>query len=681
MAIEGTKFTDVESTATGKAVIEKISDADRDIIKEARERCDDAELECDVNFNDIKTNRMFVNGIDGGQWDENLRVARENNPASPRPCLTINKQQTYVNRVCNDYRMNRPGMKATSKMDGVPKKVVDAAQGIIRAIVNNGDSESAYDTALDNAATTGLGYYIIKTRYVDNDSDDQEIYLDRVLDPLDIIFPIHLSKAIDFADCEYAFVKKDMPKDQYEKKYGTIDISDWDDKKQSKWITDKIVRTIMYYRKKHEITTRETAGGDKREIDKITIEWFKLSAHKILARGIIPGEYIPIVPDIGKEVIDKNGKRRFKSLAQDSNDSQRMLNYWKSNIAEYYALAPKARWLVAHGQDEGYQHEYAAANNSNIITLHYKPKTVDGIIVPPPTPIQQNQIAANIIEEVRQCDDDIKTTIGLPDVKMGNSKTERSGKAIKANQKEGELINYHFGDNQRKAMVHGWKIICSMLPIVYDSARVVKMITPTMEETTVKINQQITENGDTYSIDLKALKLDVVVEPGPSYSSRKEQTADFLIELIDKVPTIGPSMIDLVSDAIGADQTVIDRCKMLLPPNVQQQASMKDIPPAVRQVLQQMEQGIQQADFLIKQKDQLIQQLIAAVNDKSAEREVKLQTVIIKAQTELKKAAMDNAHEIASKEYEFVLNGGLNPPEDNVPASSTGENKQSVSAQ
>lgn len=692
----GEKEPSVDATRTTVG-LPSVSEDDKKILTEARERCDEIEAENWDIFEDIRKAAAFVGGIDGSQWDSLLKTDRELNLGGPRPVLTMNKIQAYVNRVTNDERMNRPGLKMLPRNEGVDPLDVEISQGLVRDITNGCDAETALDTAMDCAATGGIGYYAIKTRYEDSYSFNQEIYLDRILDPLKVLFPMHHSKEIDFSDCDYCFLIDDISHDEYKRLYSDkdADLSSWTTHIDSPWVTEKTLRRAFYYRKiKNSVKIKKLSDGStvegdpllpegitvvrERETEQTIVEWYLITSARILSRGIIAGEMLPIVPCVGKEMVVE-GKRRFKGVANDAFDSQKMLNYWKSNLAEHCALAPKAQWMVGEGQDEGYENEYKMANQANIVSIHYKPKTFEGVLLPPPQRVQVTPPPPAIIDEINSCDNDIKTIIGLPDVNMGKSKNERSGKAILANQREGELMNYHFADNHRKSLVAGWKIIAGMIPVVYDTPRVVRIMGPAMEEKLVKINQQYVDDlGTQRQHDLTKLKFTVVAETGPSYSSRREETAGFLMELVQYVPNIGPGLIDLIAKAIGADEEVVDRCKELLPPNIKHSAiDPKQVPPAVRQVLKQMEDGIQKANFLITQKDNLIKQLSDAIKDKSAERDVKMKVALVKADAEITKAKMSMAHEHAMQVHEHVLS---RQKTDNLPADDTGEQNQTVPA-
>ena len=89
---------------------------------------------------------------------------------------------------------------------------------------------------------------------------------------------------------------------------------------------------------------------EKRETWKKKIKWCKLTAMEILEEGEWAGKFIPIVPTYGQEVRVDDKHKKF-GLVRMAKDPQRMYNYWSTALTETVALAPKAKWLLAEGQD------------------------------------------------------------------------------------------------------------------------------------------------------------------------------------------------------------------------------------------------------------------------------------------------------------------------------------------
>src|SRR5579872_347799 len=141
-----------------------------DLLKEAKDAFElcvahEAEHRAEA-LDDIRFARL------GEQWPAEVRRRRE---LDARPCLTINRLPAFIRQVVNDARQNRPAIKVHPADDAADPQVAAIYNGLIRNIEYCSDADVAYDTALDAAVTSGLGYFRINTRYASDDGFEQEI--------------------------------------------------------------------------------------------------------------------------------------------------------------------------------------------------------------------------------------------------------------------------------------------------------------------------------------------------------------------------------------------------------------------------------------------------------------------------------------------------------------------------
>ena len=115
---------------------------------------------------------------------------------------------------------------------------------------------------------------------------------------------------------------------------------------------------------------------DTRESYKKTIKYAKMTAVEILEERDWAGRYIPIVPVYGRHLVVGDKRHKF-GMIRYAKDPQRMYNFWQTAITEGVALAPKAKWLIAEGQDEGHENDWAAANIKSFPLLRYKQTDID----------------------------------------------------------------------------------------------------------------------------------------------------------------------------------------------------------------------------------------------------------------------------------------------------------------
>jgi hypothetical protein len=61
------------------------------------------------------------------------------------------------------------------------------------------------------------------------------------------------------------------------------------------------------------------------------------------------------------------GKRVYQGLTRHARDAQSMLNFGMTQQATQLALSPRAPWVMAEGQDEGYQADVAGREQQELV--------------------------------------------------------------------------------------------------------------------------------------------------------------------------------------------------------------------------------------------------------------------------------------------------------------------------
>ena len=161
-------------------------------------------------------------------------------------------------------------------------------------------------------------------------------------------------------------------------------------------------------------------------------------------------------------------------------------------------------------------------------------------------------------------------------------------------------------------MEYTGKILIDLIPKIYDTERVVRVLGIDEKTEFVEINKQVwnPKTGAYEPVnDLSTGKYDVTVSVGPSYKTKRLEAADSLMQFVQAVPNAGVLIMDLIAknmDWPGAEQ-VARRLETLLPPEVRQ-LEMEDaeLPP---EVMAQVNMIVQQAEQIVGQRDQQIQAL------------------------------------------------------------------------
>ena len=571
----------------------------------------------------------------GDQWPVELQNSRN---LESRPVITVNKVDNYCRQVSNQQRQQRPRIKvhATNTHDDM----VDAQtiQGIIRHIEVNSNADHAYDNAFEYAVRMGWGYMRVKTNYISEDSFDQEIYIDPVDNPFTVYFDPN-SVAPDGSDADRCLITTMMRKDEFRKMYpdaddgGTSFTQRGTGDSQSEWITREDIRLAEYYYTVKEKATlyllsdgtstfaddkdffnRLDAFGitvvDKRDSYKKTIKYVKLTAVEILEERDWAGKHIPIVPVYGRHIVVGDKRKKF-GMIRHAKDPQRMYNFWQTSITESVALAPKAKWLLAEGQDEGHENDWANANIKSFPLLRYKQTDIDGRPAPAPTRLQPEPPPTGVMAAAMGVDNDIKNIMGIFDpAQLGQGNI--SGKALNGQQQQVDLTNFDYYDNLTRSISHIGKICLDLIPKIYDTERVMRIIGDDGKPELLTINQR--DSVGRVLNDISVGQYDVVMETGPGYNSKRQEAVDNMLPLLSAAPELMKVAGDLVfrnMDWPGAD-IIADRLaasnpmaqiddKSKIPPQVQMQLAMS------QKQIQELTQQLQSQQMLIKQRQDVEQ--------------------------------------------------------------------------
>ena len=302
------------------------------------------------------------------------------------------------------------------------------------------------------------------------------------------------------------------------------------------------------------------------------------------------GKYIPIVPVYGAQVIIEDKRKRY-GLVRFAKDPQRMYNFWRTSMTESIALAPKAKWLLAEGQDEGHENEWAQANIKSAPVLRYKQTDIEGRAAPVPQRLQPEPPPAGVMVAAEAINNDLQTVLGIFDPSQqiaGNV----SGKALNGQQQQVDMSNFHFYDNLTRSIKQVGKIILDLIPVIYSEQRVMRIIGSDGQPDMVTINEK-TAVGEVLN-DITVGQYDVVMDVGPGYASKRIQAVEAMMPLLSASPELFKIAGDLVfrnMDFPGAD-TIADRLAASNP--LAQINDKSDIPPQVQMQLKQNEAQMQQ---------------------------------------------------------------------------------------
>ena len=559
----------------------KNKDADADILSVARDRLNMAISAYSESREDEQDDLKFYAASPDNQyqWPADVLATRgavQGQTINARPCLTINKLPQHVKQVTNDQRQNRPSIKVIPVDDNADVEVAEVFNGMIRHIQYISDADVAYDTACENQVTFGEGYIRVLTDYCDDDTFDQDIKIGRVRNS----FSVYMDPLIQDPcgmDAKWCFITEDITREEYDRLYpnaspiSTLETLGVGDQSISQWINENTVRIAEYFYIEYDRATLNLYPGNatafegspedkqlkalygkplkSRESDRKKVKWCKINGYEILEEREWAGKYIPVVRVIGNE-FEVDGRIYISGLVRNAKDAQRMYNYWVSQEAEMLALAPKAPFIGYGGQFEGYEQQWKTANTQNWPYLEVNPDVTDGQggVLPLPQRAQPPMASSGLLQAKSGASEDIKSATGQYNASLGMTSNERSGKAILARQKEGDTGTYHYVDNLGRAVRYVGRIIIDLIPKIYDTQRIARIIGEDGKVEHAKINPEqqepVRKLVDQAGIVIEKIynptvgKYDVMVETGPGYASKRQEALDAMSQLLQGNPEL-----------------------------------------------------------------------------------------------------------------------------------------------
>lgn len=600
-----------------------------DLLEEAQVRfklASDAETE---NRAESVRDLQFGNGE---QWPTNIKRDRE---LDNRPCLTINITDAIARRIINQCRENRPRIKCHPVGDGADVKTAKVIDGMIRHIENISSADHAYDTAVEGAIRGGWGYWRVSTEYLDEKSFDQEIKIERIRNQFTVYLdPAH--QQADGSDANWGFVTTMLRRKDAAvrlSKYGNV--SEWTYRGNGddvpSWANKEEIRLAEYFKVEFTADTLylmndgttclksqlpsdassaiyriATDANGKPQQSRPTMRrkvmWHLIAGNRVLESREWPGKWIPIVPCYGRE-LDLNGKLYRKGMIRDMRDPAQMYNYWATTETETVALAPKAPWLIAEGQMNGHEDVWNNANRRSYSALPYKPMVDEnGNAVPAP----QRQPGVPVPEGVINAKQGIKTDFlavaGMPqEPGQDEQGVVVSGVAIRKRQGISDISHYDFYDNQMRALKHTGRIMLDLIPKIYDTQRMQRIIREDGLPESVTLNEKQLDPETQAIINVKnnmqVGRYEVVMDAGPAYQTKREESAEVMMQLLttplgEKVANAADDLIIREMDFPNASD-IADRLAALNP--LSQIDKDSDIPPKVQMFIMGLQQQLKQA--------------------------------------------------------------------------------------
>jgi hypothetical protein len=248
---------------------------------------------------------------------------------------------------------------------------------------------------------------------------------------------------------------------------------------------------------------------------------------------------------------------------------------------------------------------------------------------------------------------DLMAVTGQYQAELGMPSNERSGTAIQQRQRQGDTATYHYIDNQAKGIRQVGRILLDLIPKIYDTPRVVKIMGFDNSESTVQVDPAAQDahqhidptNGATLNpAQAQAMRADpdqpnpdiifnpsvgeydVEADVGPAYGTQRQEAANAFSQIMSQNPAAFQIVGDFWaqnSDFPGADE-LADRLKRGLPPQYQSgvDPQVQQLQGVLKETQKHAQQLLGQADSEVAALKQQVAKMTLQLQDKAGDRAI-----------------------------------------------------------
>lgn len=555
----------------------------------------------------------------GEQWDPVVLQQRKS-----LPCLVINTIPQFTAQLVGDWRESRKAIKVVPSNDE-DTDVASVREDLVRNIEMQSRADRSYDQAFESMVQCGDGAFKVTVEYARDDVFDQDIFIRPIEDVMSTVWD-RFSVDPTGRDAQRVFVDDRIPKDEFTRKWpqaaggaNLLEVDKIDRVTMAGWMDEESYRVTEYWRMiERQKTLALFSNGKMYEIDdsniddiiatngapvKTRVVWCRYAQmHYCTGWQILAGPYeyrmnrLPIIRMSGR-VVNIAGRRVRYGLVRFMKDPSRLKNFWRSIAAEQLGYAPKAQWLATQSAVEGRQEAFRKAHLTRDPLLIVNDEAIIGQNIQriePPAP------QAAIFQEVAMNTQDMKDVSGIQDASLGIKSNETSGRAIMSRQHEGDIASKTYYDNADAALLEAGDVINQLIPQIYDGTRVVRLIG---EDEAIKF-QRINDPMDPKAVDISVGLFDVSLSTGTSYTTRRVEAAQAMMDAVQVFPqlmTVAGDLVAKAQDWPGADE-LAERLKKTIPPQYLDEEDRKGvgISPEIAQKLQEELGKLQQENQQLK---------------------------------------------------------------------------------
>lgn len=553
--------------------------------------------------------------IPGAQWEGFLDDLYEGEGKKSRPRFEYDRLAAAINRFYAEWTQNRSSVSFRPDDGKTSDREAELLDGLFRRDMRRNDGIQAIDNAVSEAATCGFGAFRIATHFIDDEEDgEQLIQFEPIFSAYSSVLFDSNARRIDKSDAKRCTLLHEFSKDAFEERWPDADLTSVDVNQDDRrdldinWFgKDRICVAERYWVEEKREEARVYLNPVKLQeetywledidlvIDEIEQMGFQLVESKKMKRARvfkaifsgnqilepkreISGKYIPVIPVYGYwRYID--GMERYCGIPTPYKDAQRLFNLMVSRMAEVSASSPRRTPIFAPEQMDDPDHLIQAlwnrAQYESVAYLLAKPAyDKQGSVIAtggplgylePPTLDQTSVALLDLTGNYLQSE-----TGGAPQDVLD---PEASGKAINAQAMRIDMNTQPIMDNIKVALRRAGEVYRFIAADVYSAPRTATLLAQDGEEYQARIMDVVLDRQTgTYQHihDITKGRFEVVVDTGPGYHSKRQQTVENLKDILQSIdqnsPYYGPAMAMLIEnlDGIGLNDLKRFNRRMML---------------------------------------------------------------------------------------------------------------------
>lgn len=635
---------------------EKDSTRAQEIRSDVR-RWDDANKRNNAHYHEM------MNFILGQQWEDQEAKLFEDYKKMP---LTANKLAPMMNHMVGDQRRNTPNLQVDPD-DGVDEQVAEIREALIKDISLSSDATVVYQTAYEQAVIGGFGAYGILPKYESNRNFDQVPEFIEFKDPTKCFWDLgatHYCKV----DGMFSGFRDTLSRKKFSSIYGEDVEKDIGNSSTDVTQSDNITTTFSdensiiiinhFGRESSQSLLYQLSDGtsvtqtDLKKLKKMTvgkakfylnddkpvtivkerditidkIMWSKWAGDYNLEETVFPTTtLLPILFVDQKSFWDKNGKQVVRSFFKDAKDTQRFINYLRTQIAYLIKVSRYDQFMVSRNNVRGADTQAMwrdPATQQGGLWYDESPSGAKPERLDPP------ELSQSLMMQYESATNDLQATTGIYQTTMGDQGNEISGEAIDSRIRTGSYNTYIPRSALDRAITTGGAVIDEMVPNLYDSERIVRLNLKSTGSTKVTLNKQKDEYGTDIENDMTKGNYKIRLVAGQSLEGQKADDLESMDTVLAKNPGLFALIADLYAEALPMANSIEirNRLRTQVPPEIIQAGKTgQPIPPKP------------------PQPDPMVQLKMAELQMRQNEAQMKMQAEIKKLELQ-EQQMLTNAH-------------------------------------